>query len=296
MTKPNSFPCPGNTIKMLLTSEGLAVRDLSARTGLPLFYLTRLLAGDATIDLDVAVQLERVLGVSAGVWERLEAAYRSSLIARMEQFALECEGRGLDLTTIVSRARHNRAQNLPEPYVEALADSARTDGKLLYDEVVLALEHAISEPESVWAEKREAWKAVSDAFKGSIRVLFRDKWTPEDHANEAVHQRAVSACETRHRAALWVRGWRIYDRRDHMNGRCAMRRWADDPATGETLLYDDAKRVAEAREPGVLESYPKRDFVQPPSEFPQFDIGEVKVQPMKAPMGGVFYMGHDPKE
>lgn len=152
------------------------------------------------------------------------------------------------------------------------------------------MEKAVLESEEAWQRRHEDARAFSEGFSKQFRVLYRDHWTAEDKAREADHQRAVTACHERRETALLVRGWRLYNQRNYSTGRCAMHRYANDPQTGENVLIDDAFRTQEEREPGSVEKYPVRDFELPRGGFPTFNIGEVKVQPMQAPVGSVFYL------
>jgi HTH-type transcriptional regulator/antitoxin HigA len=70
---------PGETLLELLEEREMSQRDLARRTGLSPKHVNKLLHGLVPLSADVAVRLERVTGVPADFWNRLEAGYRSDL-------------------------------------------------------------------------------------------------------------------------------------------------------------------------------------------------------------------------
>jgi len=59
--------------------------ELARRTGRPIKTINEIIKGKATITPETALQLERVLDVSAGFWLRREQHYRESLARQQEE-------------------------------------------------------------------------------------------------------------------------------------------------------------------------------------------------------------------
>jgi HTH-type transcriptional regulator/antitoxin HigA len=70
---------PGETLQELLEERGMSQRELARRTGLSPKHVNKLLQGLVPLSAEVAMRLERVTGVTANFWNRLEANYRSDL-------------------------------------------------------------------------------------------------------------------------------------------------------------------------------------------------------------------------
>ncbi len=67
---------PGETLEELLAERQVTQTELANRMGRPLKTINEIIRGKAAITPDTAIQLERVLGVSAGFWTDLERQYR----------------------------------------------------------------------------------------------------------------------------------------------------------------------------------------------------------------------------
>lgn len=81
---PDYIHPPGQSLVELLERKGLSQADLAERTGRPKKTINEIVKGKAAITPETALQLERVLGISASYWNNLEQFYRSSL-ARSEE-------------------------------------------------------------------------------------------------------------------------------------------------------------------------------------------------------------------
>ena len=86
--EPQSVPAPGETLKETLEDLDLQQADLARRTGLSTKHINQLIQGAASLSPDVAILLERTTGVPAGMWNRLEAAWRTHLARLNEEEAL----------------------------------------------------------------------------------------------------------------------------------------------------------------------------------------------------------------
>src|SRR5712691_1492960 len=74
---------PGELLAEILQSLGLKQAELARRTGRPVQAINEIVKGVKEITPETALQLERVLGVPAHIWTRLEADYRA-MKARLE--------------------------------------------------------------------------------------------------------------------------------------------------------------------------------------------------------------------
>src|SRR5262249_26441446 len=77
---------PGELLAQTLETLGLSQADLARRAGRPAQAINEIVRGAKEITPATALQFERVLGVPAHVWMRLEADYRFNK-ARLEDQA-----------------------------------------------------------------------------------------------------------------------------------------------------------------------------------------------------------------
>src|SRR6266700_8057957 len=82
---------PGELLAETLETLGLSQADLARRAGRPAQAINEMIRGTKEITPDTALQLERVLGVPAHIWTRLEADYRCNLARLHDLTALEGE-------------------------------------------------------------------------------------------------------------------------------------------------------------------------------------------------------------
>lgn len=67
---------PGATLNEQIADRGMAQKELASHMEIPEKRIRRLMSGHARLTQDIAVRLERVLGISARYWLALEAIYR----------------------------------------------------------------------------------------------------------------------------------------------------------------------------------------------------------------------------
>ncbi len=72
---PDVVSPPGETLAEVLESRGMTQADLAAETGSPKRTIDEIVAGKAAITPDMAIQLERVLGVPARFWNNRQRDY-----------------------------------------------------------------------------------------------------------------------------------------------------------------------------------------------------------------------------
>ena len=82
--KPDTAIPPGETIKETLEFLGMTQTELATRMGRPIKTINEIIKGKAMITPETAIQLERVLGLSADFILRLEQFYRETL-ARLKE-------------------------------------------------------------------------------------------------------------------------------------------------------------------------------------------------------------------
>lgn len=73
--KPDYAVHPGEILEETLESRNMKKTDLAERCGLSAKTVRQIIRGKAPITAETAIQLERVLGVSANVWSNLDTNY-----------------------------------------------------------------------------------------------------------------------------------------------------------------------------------------------------------------------------
>lgn len=87
--EPDLVSPPGETLQETLEAMGMTQAELSERTGRHRKTINEIIQGKAPITPEIAVQLERVLGVPTDFWSRREQQYRDFLARRDERRRLE---------------------------------------------------------------------------------------------------------------------------------------------------------------------------------------------------------------
>lgn len=80
---PASVSLPGEILQEAIDERQMTQAQLAERMGRPKKTINEIIKGKAAITAETALQLEKVLGISAGFWNNLESNYRESL-ARTE--------------------------------------------------------------------------------------------------------------------------------------------------------------------------------------------------------------------
>src|SRR5262245_42187433 len=88
---PDWTSAPGETISDLMEERHMTNVDLAGRLGCSLNELGRLLTGEAMITIDLARQLESVLGGSAAFWMIREAQLRDDMLRATHGLETEAE-------------------------------------------------------------------------------------------------------------------------------------------------------------------------------------------------------------
>jgi addiction module HigA family antidote len=81
---PETVSPPGDTLAELLEERGMTQAELCERTGRPKKTINEILKGKASITPETALQLERVLGISASFWNKRQREYEECLARNRE--------------------------------------------------------------------------------------------------------------------------------------------------------------------------------------------------------------------
>ncbi|RQP12966.1 MAG: ImmA/IrrE family metallo-endopeptidase [Microbacteriaceae bacterium] len=92
MSTPTNYVVPtGEFITEWMDDEGINAAELARRLGTSRKHISELLSGKAPLSHEMALNLERVTGVSARIWNLYETGYRSDLARRSSDVQLESQ-------------------------------------------------------------------------------------------------------------------------------------------------------------------------------------------------------------
>lgn len=97
---------PGEVLAETLEARGMTQAELARRMERPAQAVNEMVQGAKEITPETALQLERVLGVPAHIWTRLEADYRSVKARLEDQERLKREARMLGAFPYAEMAKH----------------------------------------------------------------------------------------------------------------------------------------------------------------------------------------------
>jgi HTH-type transcriptional regulator/antitoxin HigA len=103
--QPNWLVAPGEILLEALSDRGMTQAELAQRTARPAKTINEIIKGKAAVTAETAIQLERVLGISARFWNGLEAAFREGLARLEAQQELEANVSWLDGFPVVDMVR-----------------------------------------------------------------------------------------------------------------------------------------------------------------------------------------------
>jgi len=106
---------PGETLLEAIDAIGMTQTELAERTGRPKKTINGVIKGKVAITPDTALQLERVLGVSATFWSNLERQYQETLARLAERQRLSEQIGWLDDMPITAMAKSGWVQRCSEP-------------------------------------------------------------------------------------------------------------------------------------------------------------------------------------
>ena len=80
---------PGAMLEEELEVRGMTQRELARRAGRPVQVINEIVRGKKAITPETALELEKVLGISAQLWVNLESIYQMTLVRNKERLRLE---------------------------------------------------------------------------------------------------------------------------------------------------------------------------------------------------------------
>lgn len=111
---PDYAVAPGETLAETLDDRRMTQAELARRTNRPLKTINEIVNGKAAITPETAIQLERVLGVAATFWTKLELDYRTRLALAEERQRLEAEIGWLDRFPVKEMVRRKLIPDLDD--------------------------------------------------------------------------------------------------------------------------------------------------------------------------------------
>ena len=114
---PDYAVAPGEILEEILDVRGISKGDLAKRCGLTPKTISLITAKKAPVTPETAIQLERVLGMSANVWNNLEANYRLFRAKEQDDGELEKHKDWLNefpIREMIRRHWVNQGNNLAE--------------------------------------------------------------------------------------------------------------------------------------------------------------------------------------
>lgn len=106
--EPDYAVAPGGTLRATLAELGMAQADLATRTGLSMKHINQIVQGVAPITQETALLFERATGVSARLWNSLEAGYRERLVREESREQLAEDAEWLDQLPIAELIRRGK--------------------------------------------------------------------------------------------------------------------------------------------------------------------------------------------
>ncbi len=82
---PGYLVAPGDTLAEMLEERALSQTELARRLGVSLKHINQVVNGAVPISADLALALEKVLGVTASFWLKRDALYQAEIARREEQ-------------------------------------------------------------------------------------------------------------------------------------------------------------------------------------------------------------------
>lgn len=86
---------PGSVLEEEIEARGMSQRELARRMGRPVQVVNEIIKAKKAITPETALELEKVLGMSAHLWLNLETVYRLTLARNAERATLEREASSL---------------------------------------------------------------------------------------------------------------------------------------------------------------------------------------------------------
>ena len=81
----DAIVCPGEELAEELAVRGISPREFAEKMSISARLVSGLLSGEKPLTAEIALKMERFLGVDPHLWLNLEAQYRLALARRKEQ-------------------------------------------------------------------------------------------------------------------------------------------------------------------------------------------------------------------
>jgi len=115
--KPDYAVHPGEYLEEVLEVREIKKREMSERLGISVKHLSQIINRQASITADMAVQLEKTLGISANIWNNLNAGYalfeararEAQELSKCLQWIKEFPTKDLKELGFIPRTRHAKS-------------------------------------------------------------------------------------------------------------------------------------------------------------------------------------------
>ncbi len=149
---------PGETLEEALGELGMSQSEFARRTGRPEKTVNEIVKGKAAITAETATQFERVTGIEARLWLKLEADYRAALARQSEREHLLEQVGWLDSFPYRTLVKRELIRDASDP-VDRLIEALRFFGVA-----------SVEAWQNLWKESRAAYHH-SAAFKSKDLAL-----------------------------------------------------------------------------------------------------------------------------
>ena len=120
---PDYAVVPGELLEEILQSRGMQKVDLAERCGLSAKQMSLIISGKAPITPETAINFERALGISANIWNNLEAKFRLHRARKLDYDELSKHESWLDrfpLKALENRGIIDKDYNKPKRVAQLL--------------------------------------------------------------------------------------------------------------------------------------------------------------------------------
>jgi HTH-type transcriptional regulator/antitoxin HigA len=123
--EPDFAVAPGEMLAEVLEEQYMTQADLARRLGVSTKHVYQVINGAAPVSSELAIALERVTGVAAGLWNGLEANYRDFLAREAEDDELHDQVGWLTELPIRAMVKRGLILSMHGVFVASSMQSAR---------------------------------------------------------------------------------------------------------------------------------------------------------------------------
>ncbi len=130
---------PGETLRGKLEELEMTPKEFAVRTGKPVKTISEILNGKSSVTPEMAVQFEKVLGISAGFWIRHQADYNEVIAREKQKMIIEEAREWAKKFPYAAMAKHDlvMATRKPDEKVEQLLNFFRISKASSWDDIYL---------------------------------------------------------------------------------------------------------------------------------------------------------------